>query len=112
MSQSRLSLQDAVINVNGRKMIGADSIANLFSLDQKMVRSLLTSYAKRPGRQTDVYADGGLVFTTGQGIVELSRIFPGDMDLEGLGKLAVALGADPALTQFDTTSAKTEEGLS
>lgn len=100
MSQSNLSLQDAVITVNGNPMIGADSVANLFSLDRKMVRALLTSYAGRPGRQTDVYADGGLVFTNGQGIVELARVFPDDMDLEGIRKLADALGDDPALSDF------------
>ena len=100
MSQNTLNLQDSVMKVNGTQMIDANAIARLFSLDAEMIKALLRSYAARPGRRSDVYAEGGLVFTTGQGIVELSRVFPDEFDLEGLDRLASAMPADSALENF------------
>lgn len=100
MPQKTNDLQDSVLRINGTALVGASAVARLFSLDHKLVVGLLEAYSKQPGGKQAVYVGDGLVFMTGQGVMELARVFPNNIDVAGLEKLAEVMRDDAVLAEF------------
>ena len=81
-------------------------ISERFGLDYKLVMGLLEDWGRRPGMSRHLYVEplSGLkkIYCTGQGVVELMRIFPQKFEDERLRliKLAGQMQPDAALETY------------
>lgn len=89
-----------VVTLQGRKLVSHRLVGRLFSLDDDRLANLLVEYARQDGCKHEVYVGGRSdddVYCSGAAVLELERVFPGDIDFDGIRYLSLMMDGDLAL---------------